>query len=165
MSVSWVLVVVGNAWNLKYSQMPRMHCYAFNPQPRSSIIQNLPICPSADIRTQSGAGGQRWGSVLCTGWCKTGRSAWNHCSKTSWYVSRPKNASRGPTSIYYSLTDGPYIAKYLPVHLGDSLSFSSKKNILMCSVSCHWLECSIYRAIWPHRTLFLCEINETMSQV
>lgn len=24
----------------------------------------------------------------------------------------------------------------------------------MCSVSCHWLECSIYSATWPHRTFF-----------
>lgn len=98
--------------------------------------------------------GQRWGSVLCTGWCKTGRSAWNHGPMTSWYVSRPKNASRGPSLIYYSLTEGPYIAKDLPVHLGDSLSFRTKKNILMCSVSCHWLECSIYSAMWLHRTFF-----------
>lgn len=41
----------------------------------------------------------------------------------------PENASRGPSTIYYFLTDGLYIGEDLPVTLGHSLSFLCKKNI------------------------------------
>lgn len=39
-----------------------MHCYAFNLQLGSSIIQNLPICPSADSQTLSWG---NTGALLC----------------------------------------------------------------------------------------------------
>lgn len=53
----------------------------------------------------------------------------------------PENASRGPSTIHYFLTDGLYIGEDLPVPLRHSPSFLRKKKIfLTCSVTCHWLE-------------------------
>lgn len=41
----------------------------------------------------------------------------------------PENASSGPSTIYYFLTDGLYIGEDHPVPLGRSLSFHCKKKI------------------------------------
>lgn len=54
--------------------------------------------------------GQHRGSVMCGSWCKTGRSAWNQNPETSRSVFGLKNVSRGPLTIYYTLTGGVYIS-------------------------------------------------------
>lgn len=50
-SASQICLQCGNAWNVKYSQIPWMHCFAFNLLLGLSIIHNLPVCLSADTAT------------------------------------------------------------------------------------------------------------------
>ena len=65
------------------------------------------------------------GSVLCRGWCKTGRSAWNYNSESSRLVSQIEKCIQ--LNIHYLLFPDRWCIDFpaSPLYLGDSLSFLS----------------------------------------
>lgn len=83
-----------------------MHCYAFNLRLGSSIIQNPPICPSADTRTVS------WATqALCyvVGVKQEDLHEITILRLPDLFLGS-KNVSMGQFTIYYMLTDRVYVA-------------------------------------------------------
>lgn len=50
--VVYILDLVENVWNFKYSQIPRMHCYAFNLQPAAGYLNYSESSHLSIIRQQ-----------------------------------------------------------------------------------------------------------------
>lgn len=101
-----------------------MHCYAFKPQLSSSIIHNLPVCPSERRARSAGLS-----AVSAQAAVKQADLHELPLPPLPGVRLGPQNASGGPSTIYYFLTDAQYFGEDLPEPLGHNLSSLSEKKI------------------------------------